>query len=591
MPEMEDRFRSMFEQAGDAFYLSTLDGKILDVNQRACDSLGYTSDELLSSTLTEIDHDPQHEEPFWGNLTAGHPITVQRTYQRKDGSLFPVEVCLTLVEFDRESLVLSLVRDITERKPAEMAIIESKDPNCGPIESITGKEEPKASQWLGQRTDPAATDFDNASFEELVDVEALQAIMESFYEITGLPSALLSIKEDVLVAVGWQEICTRFHRVHPDTCARCRESDAYIKTHLPDEGGVLYRCANGLLDMAVPIRIRNRHIATFFFGQVSLAEEPVDREFFRQQAHRFDFDEVEYLAALEKVPVVSRVKLRAIVDFSRQLVDLIATMGMKNLLQAKAIIERQQVQREREELIVNLEAKNAELERFTYTVSHDLRTPLITIKGFAGMLQEDLASGDREAVEDDLDRIGAAADRMNQLLSELLELSRIGRLANPSEKVSLKELAYEVLDLLQGELEQRSVQVDIAPNLPEFVGDRLRLFEVVQNLLENSLKYMGDQPHPRIEIGCRIEEGETIAYVRDNGLGIEPQYQHKIFGLFEQLDQSTEGSGVGLALVKRIIEVHRGRIWVESEGTGRGSTFCFTVPSDNVRSSPQNADA
>jgi signal transduction histidine kinase len=109
-------------------------------------------------------------------------------------------------------------------------------------------------------------------------------------------------------------------------------------------------------------------------------------------------------------------------------------------------------------------------------------------------------------------------------------------------------------------------------------GDRPRLREVLENLVDNAVKFMGDQPHPYLEIGARREDVEVVVYVRDNGVGIEPNYQEKVFGLFEKLDAESEGSGVGLAIVRRIVEVHGGRIWVESEGSGQGSTFCFALP-------------
>ena len=116
------------------------------------------------------------------------------------------------------------------------------------------------------------------------------------------------------------------------------------------------------------------------------------------------------------------------------------------------------------------------------------------------------------------------------------------------------------------------------PELPVVLGDRVRLTEVFQNLIANAVKYMGDQTNPRIEIGSRSDEAEVVCFVRDNGMGIDPRYHEKVFGLFERLDASNEGTGIGLALVKRIIEVHGGRVWVESEGRGQGSTFLFTLP-------------
>lgn len=231
-----------------------------------------------------------------------------------------------------------------------------------------------------------------------------------------------------------------------------------------------------------------------------------------------------------------------------------------------------------ENIIAELEAKNAELERFTYTVSHDLKSPLITINGFLGLLEKDAAKGDTVRMKGDIQRIRGATEKMQQLLDDLLELSRIGRLVNPPEMIPLGELAREALALVAGQIAERGVQVGITPDLPVVHGDRPRLLEVLQNLIDNAVKFMGDQPEPRVEIGAKQTQGETVCYVRDNGMGIEPRYQDKVFGLFERLDKTTQGTGIGLALVKRIVEVHGGRIWVQSEGLGHGSTFYFTLP-------------
>ncbi|MBN2292435.1 MAG: PAS domain-containing protein [Pirellulales bacterium] len=241
------------------------------------------------------------------------------------------------------------------------------------------------------------------------------------------------------------------------------------------------------------------------------------------------------------------------------------------------VTDRKLVEEERDRLIAKLEAQNTELERFTYTVSHDLKSPLVSIQGFVGILQQDLERGEPERVKDDLARISNATGKMDHLLRKLLELARVGRLVNPSENVPLEALARETIELIAGQAEKYGVQIEISADLPVVFGDRLRLREVMQNLLENAIKYMGDQPQPRIEIGSRREGNETICYVRDNGIGIEPCYHEKVFGVFERLDSTREGSGLGLALVKRILDAHGGRIWVESDGSGHGSTFCFSI--------------
>jgi len=158
-----------------------------------------------------------------------------------------------------------------------------------------------------------------------------------------------------------------------------------------------------------------------------------------------------------------------------------------------------------------------------------------------------------------------------------LELSRIGRVVNKLEEIPFGELANEAIELVAGRLAEKEVQVYIDPDLPLVYVDRTRLVEVLQNLVDNAVKHMGKQAEPRVQIGAQRNGEETICYVRDNGAGIDPRYQEKVFQLFEVLDKKVDGTGIGLAVVKRIVEVHGGRIWIESEGDDRGSTFYFTM--------------
>lgn len=241
----------------------------------------------------------------------------------------------------------------------------------------------------------------------------------------------------------------------------------------------------------------------------------------------------------------------------------------------------------RQKLISELENKNAELERFTYTVSHDLKSPLFTIRGFLGYLEQDALSNDHERLKSDIQRITDATDKMQTLLNELLELSRIGRIRNESTSFSFEELAREAVELVQGRIMERGIAIQIDTDLPCVYGDRPRLMEVMQNILDNAAKFVGGQKEPRIEIGHNGEDGELgmpIFYIRDNGMGIAPEHHERVFGLFNKLDPKTDGTGVGLALVKRIIEVHGGRIWIQSE-VGQGSTFFFTLPASDSAAS------
>jgi signal transduction histidine kinase len=176
----------------------------------------------------------------------------------------------------------------------------------------------------------------------------------------------------------------------------------------------------------------------------------------------------------------------------------------------------------------------------------------------------------------DWQRISDATEKMHRLLNELLELSRIGRVTNEKKNVPFKEIVEDALQRVEGQLKEKQVQVIVGSGLPSVHVDRERMIEVVQNLVDNSTKFFGDQTEPKIEIGCHVENDRYIFYVRDNGIGIKKEFHDRIFGLFDKLDVTSSGTGVGLALVKRIVEVHGGEIWVESEA-GAGATFYFTL--------------
>ncbi len=224
-----------------------------------------------------------------------------------------------------------------------------------------------------------------------------------------------------------------------------------------------------------------------------------------------------------------------------------------------------------------LQQKNRELERFAYTVSHDLRSPLVTIQCFIGMIRKDVEGGNLARALVDMGRIADAATKMNALLHDLLELARVGMAMNQPTRVDMNLLVQETLVQLAGAIDQSRVEVVVQPDLPAVQGDEKRIAEVVQNLVENAIKYRGDQVAPRIEIGWQGCGDEIVFVVGDNGMGIDPRFQEGIFGLFDKLDVHSEGTGVGLALVRRIVEGHGGRVWVESEGLGKGCRFCFTV--------------
>jgi nitrogen-specific signal transduction histidine kinase/ligand-binding sensor protein len=513
------------------------------------------------------------------------------------------------------------------------------------------------------------------TLSELIDLSTIQNLAEAHYQISGMPIGIIDAFDgSVLVGVGWQDICTQFHRANSASLKACNESDNYIKNHLVAGEACRYRCKNGLWDIGVPIMVAQRHLATLFLGQFFYEGETPDRDYFVRQAQQYGFDLTKYLTALDQVPDFSKEEVDRIIAYNKSFATFIAELAERSLrdLESKAkyqaivdsfdgliyvcspdyriefmsgkLVERtgrdavgefcykvlhdrdsvcpwcinervfagETVHWEiespkdgrwyysvsapiynadgsmskqamilditdRKRMETELQNKNRELENYTYTVSHDLKSPLITIRGFAGAIASDLAAGRGDRVEKDLNRICNAADKMMTLLDDLLQLSRIGRVIHPPELVDMTCLANEVLENLYSLLQENGVQASVQTGMPTVSCDRQRISEVLQNLVENAVQYRGEQSELQVQIGFREEGKKRVFFVKDNGAGIAAQYHEHIFGLFNRLNTQVSGNGVGLSLVKRIIEEHGGSVWVESEGKDRGSTFCFLL--------------
>ena len=240
------------------------------------------------------------------------------------------------------------------------------------------------------------------------------------------------------------------------------------------------------------------------------------------------------------------------------------------------VTARRQAELDRARLISELEATNEELERMAASVSQELEDPLAAVA--AGLQRLDSRLDDSDpGLDADVQRAHRAVLHLRDMLGRLDELARIGHLPETLETVYLGELAVEAVDLCGGRIQARDVQVEIR-DLPRVFGDRIRLLQLLRILVENAVVYMGDQPSPRLEIGTETRRGKHVIYVRDNGVGIEPADLERVFDVFRRLDPRGPGTGVGLALARRIAEMHGGRIWAESEGKGGGSTFVVELP-------------
>ncbi|PKL15840.1 MAG: PAS domain-containing sensor histidine kinase, partial [Spirochaetae bacterium HGW-Spirochaetae-5] len=230
------------------------------------------------------------------------------------------------------------------------------------------------------------------------------------------------------------------------------------------------------------------------------------------------------------------------------------------------------------ERTAELEKANRELDSFSYSVSHDLRSPLRHISGFLEMFKAETADILNEKTEHYIEVIDESARRMGQLIDDLLAFSRMGRASISNNDVDTGFLVYDVLKDFSDEISDNKISVKIGP-LPMVKADRAMLRVVFVNLISNAVKFTGNTENPEIVIGNEIRDGENTFFVRDNGAGFNMQYADKLFGVFQRLhsDKDFSGTGIGLAMVKNIIERHNGRVWAESE-PGKGACLYFTLP-------------
>ncbi len=239
----------------------------------------------------------------------------------------------------------------------------------------------------------------------------------------------------------------------------------------------------------------------------------------------------------------------------------------------KRTVELEQKNRE-------LNTKNSEIESFIHIVSHDLKSPLVSILGFANVLKTDLGAALSGTNLEYFNRIVANAKQMTELLQDLLELSRVGRIEDQKENVQLKPLIQEILLELKPQIEQKKIEIQVSSDLPELWGARNRIRQVFVNLIGNAVKYIGQSEKPRIVIAAQQKSADAFEIsVRDNGIGIPKESQRKVFQIFQRFHQKSgiEGTGIGLSIVKKIVETNGGRAWFDSE-PGKGSTFFVDWP-------------
>ena len=325
--EVEDRYRNLVELSPDAILVDA-GGKHVFANPAAARLLGARSPgELIGKNVIEYIHPDDRElvSERMGQVLAG-AVTPPREIRlrRPDGTPVDVEATASRVEFDGRLAVQVILRDITERKHAEEALRKSEEGVRHKLDSLLSAE----------------GDIGELELADIIDFVALRSFLEDFHELARIPLAIIDLEGKVLVGAGWSDICTKFHRVHPDTCTNCIESDTLLTTGVAEGEFRLYKCKNRMWDVATPIIVGGKHVGNVFSGQFFFEDEPVDRDFFRLQAQKYGFDEESYLGALDSVPRLSREALERGMGFFTKLAAMLSKESYGSINLARSVTER-----------------------------------------------------------------------------------------------------------------------------------------------------------------------------------------------------------------------------------------------------------
>lgn len=532
LSDSEKRFRAIIEQATDAMYLSDMDGNIIDVNKRACESLGYTRDELLKLKVTDLDVEYDETKKMKSSFEKMKPnenFTFESVHSHINGKSFPVEISSSIIELDGTLNVIGFVRDISERKENELKVIRTAQHYKALIENAPDGIVLIDAMGDFKFVSPSARKIFGYSDSE---------------EITGSPAQF----------------------THPDDLDAVLSLLENITFNSSSISPIQYRFAD--------INGRWRWVESTFSN---LLEDPsveaivinfrdiTDRKLAEEEVNKLN-EELEHKVVDRTIELEKR--SFELIENEAALLNLVEDLNLKS--------------EELQNSTRQLQATNKELEAFSYSVSHDLRAPLRAINGFVNILNEEYGN----ILDDEGKRICSIihsnAVKMGQLIDDLLSFSRLIRSELNQSTIDMQSMVHSLITEFKSSKELNPNVISLH-DLPQSKGDTNLIKQVWINLISNAIKYSSKTKNPKIIIGATQNNNETVYFIKDNGVGFNMSYSHKLFGVFQRLHGSNEfeGTGVGLAIVQRIITRHGGRVWAESE-IDKGATFYFALPRNKI---------
>jgi PAS domain S-box-containing protein len=571
-----ERLAVTLQSIGDGVVATDTEGRVTTLNPVAQTLTGWSQAEAAGRPVGEvfrIVHEATGapaEDPIGKVLLHGLPCALANhvALVARDGRRIPVADSAAPIRGHGGATIGAVLvfRDVTSERRAEEALRRSEERVRLKLDAILSPD----------------GDLGRLDLADIVDAAALQSMIEDLYAMIRVPMALIDLRGRVLVGVGWQEICTRFHRVHPETARHCVESDTQLTTGVPPGESRRYRCKNNLWDVATPLMVGGQHVGNLFMGQFFFEDEQPDRALFAAQAARYGFDAGAYLAALDRVPRLKREAVAVGMAFFLKFAALISRLSYSNLSLARAISERDALMRSLRESKERLEEADRRKDEFLGMLSHELRNPLAPIRNAVYLLDHAAPGGEQAR------RARAVIDRqathLTRLVDDLLDVTRIarGKIELRRARLDLGQLVRRAGEDHAGVFRERGIELAVeAPQAPLWVdGDAVRLAQVVGNLLHNAAKFTA--PGGRVVLAVEAVPGAAEIRVRDDGAGIEPDLLLHVFEPFVQaertLARTSGGLGLGLALVKGLAEMHGGSARAASAGPGQGAELVVRLP-------------